>query len=83
MLNIVESWSGGIENLVAEVNLLLPEDHAVHPKDEANARLVRHYTTQGLLAAPTREAVKPVTGVHMALGRLDTGNVSRRLWPQL
>lgn len=59
MLNIAESWSGGIEDLVAEANrllpTLLPEDRAARPKDEVNARLVRHYTTQGLLAAPTRE----------------------------
>jgi len=59
VLNIAESWSGGIEDLVAEANrllpTLLPEDRAARPKDEVNARLVRHYTTQGLLAAPTRE----------------------------
>nr|WP_281378334.1 MerR family transcriptional regulator [Deinococcus budaensis] len=34
---------------------MLPVDRASRPKDEVNPRLVRHYTTQGLLPAPRRE----------------------------
>lgn len=52
-------WAGGIEDLVEEANRwlahLLPADRAARPKDEVNPRLVRHYTTQGLLPAPRRE----------------------------
>ena len=52
-------WTGGIEALVGEANRwlgqLLPADRAARPKDEVNPRLVRHYTTQGLLPAPRRE----------------------------
>jgi DNA-binding transcriptional MerR regulator len=58
-LNIAGDWVGGIEQLVHEANArlvyLLPEDRSGRPKDEVNARLVRHYTTQGLLGAPRRE----------------------------
>lgn len=58
-LNIAGDWAGGIEQLVHEANrrlvYLLPEDRSGRPKDEVNARLVRHYTTLGLLSAPRRE----------------------------
>ncbi|MFB9993260.1 MerR family transcriptional regulator [Deinococcus oregonensis] len=58
-LEIRSDWAGGIEQLVQEANRrlvhLLPEDRSGRPKDEVNARLVRHYTTQGLLSAPRRE----------------------------
>lgn len=56
---VPDNWKGGIEELVAEANArlqaVLPDDRAARPKDEVNARLVRHYTTQGLLPAPWRE----------------------------
>ncbi|GAA0516669.1 MerR family transcriptional regulator [Deinococcus depolymerans] len=59
MLGIAQDWVGGIDGFVAEANVwlsrLLPEDRAGRPKDEVNARLVRHYTTSGLLPAPRRE----------------------------
>ncbi|MDL2345179.1 MerR family transcriptional regulator [Deinococcus sp. MIMF12] len=59
MIDVQADWSGGIEALVEEANLwlarLLPADRALRPKDEVNPRLVRHYTTQGLLPAPRRE----------------------------
>ncbi|MPY67723.1 MerR family transcriptional regulator [Deinococcus sp. SDU3-2] len=59
MIDVQADWSGGIEALVEEANLwlarLLPADRASRPKDEVNPRLVRHYTTQGLLPAPRRE----------------------------
>ncbi|MCD0174986.1 MerR family transcriptional regulator [Deinococcus sp. 14RED07] len=59
MLAIAQDWVGGIDEFVAEANgwlaRLLPEDRAGRPKDEVNARLVRHYTTSGLLPAPRRE----------------------------
>ncbi|WP_169389494.1 MerR family transcriptional regulator [Deinococcus aquatilis] len=58
-LDVATDWTGGIEQLVHEANLrlvyLLPEDRSGRAKDEVNARLVRHYTTQGLLSAPRRE----------------------------
>lgn len=44
---------------MAQANLwlprLLPEERSARPKDEVNARLVRHYSTQGLLSLPVRE----------------------------
>lgn len=59
MIAVPADWTGGIEDLVAEANRwladLLPADRAARPKDEVNPRLVRHYTTQGLLPAPRRE----------------------------
>lgn len=59
MIDIPAAWVGGIDELVAEGNRwlarLLPEDRAQRPKDEVNPRLVRHYTTQGLLPAAGRE----------------------------
>ncbi|GGS40545.1 MerR family transcriptional regulator [Deinococcus knuensis] len=59
MLGIAQDWVGGIDEFVAEANVwlsrLLPEDRAGRPKDEVNTRLVRHYTTSGLLPAPRRE----------------------------
>lgn len=59
MIDVPPAWSGGIDDLVQEANrwlsVLLPEDRAQRPKDEVNPRLVRHYTTQGLLPAAGRE----------------------------
>ena len=59
MMDVPADWAGGIEDLVEEANRwlahLLPADRAARPKDEVNPRLVRHYTTQGLLPAPRRE----------------------------
>lgn len=59
MIDVHPAWSGGIDDLVLEANrwlsVLLPEDRAQRPKDEVNPRLVRHYTTQGLLPAAGRE----------------------------
>ena len=59
MLDIPPNWTGGIDDFVETANTwlarLLPLDRAARPKDEVNARLVRHYTTVGLLALPTRE----------------------------
>ncbi|AZI45174.1 MerR family transcriptional regulator (plasmid) [Deinococcus psychrotolerans] len=59
MLGISQDWEGGIEDFVEEANQrlaeVLPLDRASRPKDEVNARLVRHYTTEGLLPAPRRE----------------------------
>lgn len=51
-------WVGGIDDLVVQANVrlaqVLPAERAARPKDEVNARLVRHYTTQGLLPLPGR-----------------------------
>lgn len=59
MLQIRQDWSGGIDALVEEANRwldeLLPAERSLRAKDEVNARLVRHYTTVGLLSAPRRE----------------------------
>ncbi|RJF75620.1 MerR family transcriptional regulator [Deinococcus cavernae] len=59
MIDVPPAWSGGIDDLVLEANrwlsVLLPEDRAQRPKDAVNPRLVRHYTTQGLLPAAGRE----------------------------
>lgn len=59
MLDIAPDWAGGIDEFVAEANTwlarVLPDDRAGRPKDEVNPRLVRHYTTLGLIPAPRRE----------------------------
>ncbi|WP_168734767.1 MerR family transcriptional regulator [Deinococcus sp. KSM4-11] len=59
MLDIAPDWAGGIDEFVTEANTwlarLLPDDRAARPKDEVNPRLVRHYTTLGLIPAPRRE----------------------------
>lgn len=59
MKEVPDAWTGGIDELVTEANArlldILPDDRAARPKDEVNARLVRHYTTQGLLPTPWRE----------------------------
>ncbi|GGL18819.1 MerR family transcriptional regulator [Deinococcus radiotolerans] len=74
MLGLDERWSGGIDALVAEANRLLaqllPEDRAARLKDEVNPRLVRHYTTVGLLPAPTREGREARYGRVHLLGLL-------------
>ena len=59
MVDIAADWEGGIEEFVNEANRrlvgVLPAERASRPKDEVNARLVRHYTTEGLLPLPRRE----------------------------
>lgn len=59
MLDIAPDWTGGIDEFVKEANIwlarLLPEERAGRPKDEVNPRLVRHYTTAGLLPTPRKE----------------------------
>ena len=51
----------GLDEFVAEVNRLLPEvvpgDAAARAKLEVNARLVRHYATEGVLPKPLKEGV--------------------------
>lgn len=53
-------WS--LDDFVAEVNRLLPEvvpaDAAARGKLEINPRLVRHYTTEGVLPRPLKEGVE-------------------------
>jgi DNA-binding transcriptional MerR regulator len=52
----------GLDDFVAEVNRLLPEvvpaDAAARGKLEINPRLVRHYTTEGVLPKPLKEGVE-------------------------
>jgi DNA-binding transcriptional MerR regulator len=52
-----QTW--GLDEFVAEVNRLLPEvvpgDAAARGKAEVNARLVRHYATEGVLPKPLKE----------------------------
>jgi DNA-binding transcriptional MerR regulator len=58
MQDVSDHWTGGIEELVDEANrrlrYRLPEERSLRLKDEVNARLVRHYTTTGLLSPPVR-----------------------------
>jgi DNA-binding transcriptional MerR regulator len=53
-------WS--LDDFVAEVNRLLPEvvpgDAVARGKLEINPRLVRHYTTEGVLPKPLKEGVE-------------------------
>jgi DNA-binding transcriptional MerR regulator len=52
----------GLEDFVATVNQMLPEvvpsDAASRGKLEVNPRLVRHYTTEGVLPKPLKEGVE-------------------------
>jgi DNA-binding transcriptional MerR regulator len=55
-----QTWS--LDEFVAEVNRLLPEvvpgDAAARGKAEVNARLVRHYATEGALPKPLKEGAE-------------------------
>ncbi|MGY2894397.1 MerR family transcriptional regulator [Deinococcus sp. UYEF24] len=50
------SWSGTLEEFSQLANTLLPQylplDRSSRTQDEVNPRLIRHYTTQGLLSPP-------------------------------
>ena len=52
----------GLDDFVAEVNAMLPEvvpgDAAARGKLAINPRLVRHYTTEGVLPKPLKEGVE-------------------------
>jgi len=54
------TWS--LDDFVDEVNQLLPQvvpgDAAARGKSEVNARLVRHYATEGVLPKPLKEGVE-------------------------
>lgn len=53
------AWSGTLDDLSQLANTLLPQylplDRAGRTQDEVNPRLIRHYTTQGLLDPPQKE----------------------------
>ena len=53
------SWTGTLDDLAALANTLLPQylplDRSSRTQDEVNPRLIRHYTTQGLLDPPLKE----------------------------
>lgn len=57
-LTVPSDWIGTLDAFVELANatlpLVLPLDKAGRAKDEVNARLVRHYTTQGLLDEPLK-----------------------------
>ncbi|GGR35932.1 MerR family transcriptional regulator [Deinococcus ruber] len=52
-------WSGNLDELAQLANSLLPQylplDRSSRTQDEVNPRLIRHYTTQGLLDPPLKE----------------------------
>ena len=54
-----DSWTGTLDELAELSNALLPHylplDRSSRTGDEVNPRLIRHYTTQGLLDPPLRE----------------------------
>ncbi|MFC4427125.1 MerR family transcriptional regulator [Deinococcus navajonensis] len=54
-----EDWAGNLDDLVETANQLLPAilplAKAGRSKDDVNARLVRHYTTERLLDEPLRQ----------------------------
>ncbi|AZI45188.1 hypothetical protein EHF33_19950 (plasmid) [Deinococcus psychrotolerans] len=88
MLGISQDWEGGIEDFVEEANQrlaeVLPLDRASRPKDEVNARLVRHYTTEGLLPAPRREGREARYGrlhgrIHLPVPRIHEHSMARLL----
>ena len=53
------SWTGTLDELAELSNTLLPQylplDRSSRTGDEVNPRLIRHYTTQGLLDPPLKE----------------------------
>ena len=53
------SWTGTLDDLATLANTLLPQylplDRSSRTGDEVNPRLIRHYTTQGLLDPPLKE----------------------------
>jgi len=53
------SWTGTLDDLSQLANTLLPQylplDRSGRTQDEVNPRLIRHYTTQGLLDPPLKE----------------------------
>ncbi|GGJ76267.1 MerR family transcriptional regulator [Deinococcus aquiradiocola] len=53
------AWSGGLDDLAALANALLPRylplDRTSRTTEDVNPRLIRHYTTQGLLDPPQKE----------------------------
>ena len=53
------SWTGTLDDLSQLANALLPQylplDRSSRTQDEVNPRLIRHYTTQGLLDPPLKE----------------------------
>jgi DNA-binding transcriptional MerR regulator len=53
------SWAGTLDELATLANTLLPQylplDRSSRTQDEVNPRLIRHYTTQGLLDPPLKE----------------------------
>jgi hypothetical protein len=55
-----QTWN--LDEFVAEVNRALPEvvpgDGAARVKAEVNARLIRHYATEGVLPKPLKEGVE-------------------------
>jgi DNA-binding transcriptional MerR regulator len=55
-----QTW--GLDDFVAEVNRTLPEvvpgDAAARAKTEVNARLIRHYATEGVLPKPLKDGVE-------------------------
>ena len=53
------SWTGTLDEFAEIANTLLPQylplDRSSRAGDEVNPRLIRHYTTQGLLDPPLKE----------------------------
>ena len=79
------SWTGTLDDLAALANTLLPQylplDRSSRTQDEVNPRLIRHYTTQGLLDQPLKEGREArYTRRHLlqllSLRRLMTGGHS-------
>jgi len=54
-----DPWTGTLDDLSQIANTLLPQylplDRSGRTQDEVNPRLIRHYTTQGLLDPPLKE----------------------------
>ena len=65
------SWTGTLDDLAALANTLLPQylplDRSSRTQDEVNPRLIRHYTTQGLLDPPFKEGREARYTRHPAL----------------
>ena len=79
------SWTGTLDELAELSNTLLPQylplDRSSRTGDEVNPRLIRHYTTQGLLDPPLKEGRGARYTRHhllqlLALRRLMTGGHS-------
>ena len=89
-----DRWTGSLEELATQANLLLPDilpsdaEHRGRRVDDVNPRLIRHYTTQGLLDPPLKDGREARYGLRhllqlLALRRLMASGYSAQALSEL